>query len=184
MAPALTKRGAALASIGSGLLLTILKLVVGLATGSLAILAEAAHSALDLLAAGITFMVVHIADLPPDENHPYGHARAENLGALAETVLLVVTALWVLRELFTRVFIHTEQPEVNIWALAVLVVSLVVDWRRSRALRRAAAEFKSQAWPPTRPTSATTCSLPASCWPAWCCLPSPSHSRCCRSGCC
>ena len=58
--------------------------MVGVTTGSLAILAEAAHSGLDLLAAGITFLVVQIADLPPDENHPYGHARAEHLGALAE----------------------------------------------------------------------------------------------------
>src|SRR5215510_10153122 len=100
MATHLTKRGAALASIGSGALLTILKLVVGVATGSLAILAEAAHSALDLLAAGITYVAVRIADLPPDENHPYGHARAEHLGALAETVLLIATAALVLRESF------------------------------------------------------------------------------------
>ena len=108
MASPVTKRGAALASIGSGALLTILKLIVGVTTGSLAILAEAAHSALDLLAAAITFVVVYIADLPPDENHPYGHARAEQLGALAETVLLVVTAVLVLRESFIRIFMHLE----------------------------------------------------------------------------
>ncbi len=140
-----TKRGAALASVGSGLLLTCLKLAVGVATGSLAILAEAAHSALDLLAAGITFLVVQIADLPPDENHPYGHARAEHLGALAETVLLIVTALWVLWESFERVFVRVEEPHLNLWAFVVMAVSLVVDWHRSRALARAAAEFKSQA---------------------------------------
>ncbi|MFL5806173.1 MAG: cation-efflux pump [Roseiflexaceae bacterium] len=145
MATKATKHDAALASIGSGALLTILKLAVGIATGSLAILAEAAHSALDLLAAGITYVVVRIADLPPDENHPYGHARAEHLGALAETVLLVVTAALVLRESFIRVFIATEEPHTNIWAFAVLIVSLVVDWRRSRALRKAAQKFKSQA---------------------------------------
>jgi cation diffusion facilitator family transporter len=141
----MTKRGAALASVGSGLLLTVLKLAVGFATGSLAILAEAAHSALDLLAAGITYIVVNVADLPPDENHPYGHARAENLGALAETVLLIVTALVVLRESFLRIFIHPELPETSVWSFVVMGVSLVVDWRRSRALKRAAAEFKSQA---------------------------------------
>src|SRR5262245_23001323 len=140
-----TKRGAALASVGSGLLLTVLKLAVGFTTGSLAILAEAAHSALDLLAAGITYVVVNVADLPPDENHPYGHARAENLGALAETVLLIVTALIVLRESFLRIFVHPEIPETSVWAFVVMSVSLVVDWRRSRALKRAAAEFKSQA---------------------------------------
>jgi cation diffusion facilitator family transporter len=145
MASHLTKRGAALASIGSGALLTILKLAVGVATGSLAILAEAAHSALDLLAAGITYVVVRIADLPPDENHPYGHARAEHLGALAETILLIVTAALVLRESFIRVFIRLEQPHINIWAFIVMIVSLVVDWRRARALGKAAQAFKSQA---------------------------------------
>src|SRR6266545_8165674 len=141
----ITKRSAALASILSGVLLTTLKLAVGIATGSLAILAEAAHSALDLLAAGITFMVVQIADLPPDENHPYGHARAEHLGALAEAVLLVVTAVLVLRESYLRIFVHPEMPEISVWAFAVMIVSLVVDWRRSRALKRAAEQFKSEA---------------------------------------
>lgn len=145
MAKTTTKRGAALASVGSGVLLTVLKLIVGFSTGSLAILAEAAHSALDLLAAGITFLVVHIADLPPDDNHPYGHARAEHLGALAEAVLLVVTALLVLRESFLRVFVRAEMPEISVWAFAVMLISLTIDWQRSRALKRAAAEFKSQA---------------------------------------
>src|SRR5690242_17348533 len=140
-----SKRSAALASVFSGVLLTALKLAVGIATGSLSILAEAAHSALDLLAAGITFLVVHIADLPPDENHPYGHARAEQLGALAETVLLVVTAAIVLRESFIRIFLHVEEPRISVWAFVVMIVSLIVDWRRSRALHQAAAEFKSQA---------------------------------------
>src|SRR5215467_3955880 len=122
MTSTLTKRGAALASVGSGVLLTLLKLAVGVATGSLAILAEAAHSALDLLAAGITYMVVQIADLPPDENHPYGHARAEHLGALAEAVLLVVTAVLVLRESYLRIFVHPELPEISIWAFTVMLV--------------------------------------------------------------
>src|SRR5690349_24079832 len=145
MAPPVTKRSAALASVFSGVLLTALKLAVGIATGSLAILAEAAHSALDLLAAGITFMVVQIADLPPDENHPYGHARAEHLGALAEAVLLVVTAVLVLRESYLRIFVHPEMPEISAWAFGGMIVSLIVDWRRSRALRRAGAESKSDA---------------------------------------
>lgn len=140
-----TKRGAALASVGSGVLLTVIKLAVGIATGSLAILAEAAHSGLDLLAAAITFLVVYIAELPPDANHPYGHARAEHLGALAETILLVVTAAWVLYEAYIRIFVHAEQPEISAWAFVVMIVSLAVDWRRSRALKRAAAEFKSHA---------------------------------------
>jgi cation diffusion facilitator family transporter len=145
MATPITKRSAALASIFSGVLLTVLKLGVGVATGSLAILAEAAHSGLDLLAAGLTFLVVYIADLPPDENHPYGHARAEHLGALAEAVLLVVTGLLVLRESYLRIVIHPEMPEISIWAFAVMIISLAVDWHRSRSLKRAAEQFKSDA---------------------------------------
>jgi cation diffusion facilitator family transporter len=145
MATPITKQSAAIASILSGVLLTCLKLAVGIATGSLAILAEAAHSALDLLAAGITFMVVQVADLPPDENHPYGHARAEHLGALAEAVLLVVTAVLVLRESYLRIFVHPEMPEISVWAFAVMLISLVVDWRRSRALKHAAKQFNSEA---------------------------------------
>ena len=157
MATPITKRAAALASICSGVLLTALKLAVGIATGSLAILAEAAHSALDLLAAGITFLVVQIADLPPDENHPYGHARAEHLGALAEAVLLVVTAVLVLRESYLRIFVHAELPEISIWAFAVMIVSLVVDWRRSRSLEaRGRASSRARRWQPTRRTSPTT----------------------------
>src|SRR5687767_8826540 len=134
MATQITKHSAALASIGSGALLTILKLAVGITTGSLAILAEAAHSALDLVAAAITYVVVSIADLPPDENHPYGHARAEHLGALAETVLLVVTAVLVLRESFLRIFVNPEETHISVWSFVVLIISLVVDWRRARSL--------------------------------------------------
>ncbi|GIV95814.1 MAG: cation transporter [Herpetosiphonaceae bacterium] len=140
-----TKRAAALASIGSGLLLTVIKLIVAFASGSLAILSEAAHSALDLFAAGITFAVIHIAEQPPDENHPYGHARAENLGALAETVLLIATALWVLWKAYERIFISVEIPTITIWAFAVMAISVVVDFTRSRALARAAREYDSQA---------------------------------------
>jgi len=144
MAP-VTKRSAAFASIGSGLLLTVLKIVVGVATGSLAIISEAAHSGLDLLAAILTFVVVHVAEQPPDENHPYGHGKAENLGALAESALLVATALWVLWHAYERIFVTPEIPQVTVWSFLVMVVSLVVDFTRSRSLKRAAEQHKSQA---------------------------------------
>lgn len=123
----------------------MLKLIVGFATGSLGILAEAAHSALDLVAAAVTFGVVHVAEQPPDENHPYGHARAENLGALAETVLLVATAIWVLWHAYVRIFVQTELPVVTIWSFLVMLISLGVDFTRSRALARAAETYRSQA---------------------------------------
>ncbi|GAC1353603.1 MAG: cation-efflux pump [Herpetosiphon sp.] len=140
-----TKQSAALGSIGAGAVLTILKLAVGFATGSLGILSEAAHSGLDLLAAALTYVVVRVSDLPPDENHPYGHARAENLGALAESSLLLATAGWVLWKAYQHIFISPESPEITVWSFVVMLVSLMIDWHRSRSLSRAATSLNSPA---------------------------------------
>ena len=79
------KRWVALTSVGAAIVLTGTKLVVGLATGSLGLLAEAAHSGLDLVAAVITYFAVRFSDRPADAEHPYGHGKVENLSALAET---------------------------------------------------------------------------------------------------
>lgn len=132
-------------SILSGVGLTLAKLVVGLATGSLSILSEALHSLLDLVAAIITFFVVGLSSQPADANHPYGHARAEQLGALAETVLLSVTATLIMSEAYRRLFIHPEIPEVSVWSFVVMGGSIVVDIVRVRALRAAAKAHKSAA---------------------------------------
>ena len=81
------KRSAAGNSVIAALFLTSMKLAVGLITGSLGILAEAAHSGLDLVAAFITFLAVRVSDKPADRDHPYGHGKIENFSALIETVL-------------------------------------------------------------------------------------------------
>ncbi|GGR27143.1 cation diffusion facilitator family transporter [Deinococcus ruber] len=140
-----SKTQAALLSIASGVGLTTAKLIVGLATGSLSILSEALHSLLDLVAAIITFFVVRLSSQPADANHPYGHARAEQLGALAETVLLSVTATLILNEAYRRLFIHPELPEISVWSFVVMGGSIVVDLVRVRALRAAARAHKSAA---------------------------------------
>ena len=132
-------------SILSGVGLTLAKLVVGLATGSLSILSEALHSLLDLVAAIITFFVVRLSSQPADANHPYGHARAEQLGALAETVLLSVTATLIMSEAYRRLFIHPEIPEVSVWSFVVMGGSIVVDLIRVRTLRAAAKAHRSAA---------------------------------------
>ena len=85
------KRKAALSSVIAAIFLTGIKLVVGLMTGSLGILSEAAHSGLDLVAAGMTYFAVKIADKPADREHTYGHGKFENLSALFETLLLFIT---------------------------------------------------------------------------------------------
>ncbi|MDL2210406.1 cation-efflux pump [Desulfovibrio sp. OttesenSCG-928-O18] len=139
------KRKAATASVTAAVLLTVLKLVVGLFTNSLGVLSEAAHSALDLMAAGMTYMAVRIAAFPPDTGHPYGHGKVENLSALVETLLLVITCAWITWEAADRLFFNPVTVKPSVWAVLVMVVSIVVDYSRSRMLMRVAKEHRSQA---------------------------------------
>ena len=139
------KRDAALSSVAAAVFLTGLKLVVGIMTGSLGILAEAIHSGLDLVAALVTFFAVRISDQPPDEGHQYGHGKVENLSALIETVLLLVTCVWIVYEAIQRLFFKPAEIEVSIWAFVVMGISIVVDVSRSRVLSRAAQKHNSQA---------------------------------------
>jgi len=140
-----SKVGVALGSVVAAVLLTVLKLTVGLATGSLGLLAEAAHSGLDMVAALMTLFAVRIADREADASHPYGHGRFENLAALFETLLLLATCVWVIWEAFDRLSTGEMHVETSIWAFAVMAISIAVDWSRSRALKRAAEEHGSTA---------------------------------------
>lgn len=142
------KTVAAVSSVVWSALLTVMKFAVGFITGSLGILSEALHSALDLLAAGGTLYAVRIAARPADDDHPYGHGKIENLMALAETLLLLVTSGWVIREAFSRLM--SDDPgalhvETSIWAFVVVIVSLLVDVNRAAMLKRVAKETKSAA---------------------------------------
>jgi len=139
------KRSAALSSVIAAVGLTGFKIIVGLATGSLGILAEAAHSGLDLMAALLTFLAVRISDKPADRTHLYGHGKVENLSALFETLLLLVTCLWIFYEATHRLFSHRVDLTVNFWSFAVMGTSIVVDISRSRMLYRAAKKYHSQA---------------------------------------
>lgn len=139
------KRNAAFSSVLSAAFLTILKLVVGLLTGSLGIVAEAVHSGLDLVAALVTFFAVRFSDQPPDEQHLYGHGKIENLSALIETLLLLITCVWIIYEAIQRLFFKTVEVQVNIWAFTIMGVSLVVLIIQSRILHRAARKHNSQA---------------------------------------
>ena len=122
-----------------------LKLLVGALTGSLGLLAEGAHSLFDLVSTLITFLAVRIATVPPDANHPFGHERAENLGALAGMALLAGAAIYILYHATKRIFFHPAAPVVNAWSFGVLAVALVVDLYRARALRCASKKYSSQA---------------------------------------
>jgi cation diffusion facilitator family transporter len=139
------KRLVALSSVAAAVFLTLMKLVVGFMTGSLGILAEATHSALDLIAAGITFLAVRVSDRPADREHTYGHGKVENLSALFETLLLLGTCAWIIYEAVQRLLFGHHEIELSWWAFAVMGVSIVVDISRSRALAQAARRYHSQA---------------------------------------
>ena len=139
------KRWVALTSLWAAVGLTSFKVVVGLWTGSLGILAEAAHSGLDLVAAFVTFLAIRAAAKPPDTEHPYGHGKVENLSAMFETLLLLITCVWIFYEAGHRLAYHHGDVEVNAWSFAVMVTSIVIDFSRSRALARIAKKHNSQA---------------------------------------
>jgi len=141
----LEKQKVAISSVIAAVFLTVLKLIVGLMTGSLGILSEAAHSGLDLVAAALTYFAVKIADKPADREHTYGHGKFENLSALFETLLLVVTCGWIIYEAVNRIFFHEVHIEVNFWSFAVIVTAIIVDYSRSRILFKAARKYNSQA---------------------------------------
>jgi cation diffusion facilitator family transporter len=139
------KRGAALSSVVAAVFLTGMKLVVGILTGSLGILSEAAHSGLDLVAAAVTFFAVRMSGRPPDTRHTYGYGKVENLSALFETVLLLVTCGWIIYEAIERLFFRPVPVEPSIVAFVVMAVSIIVDVSRSRMLYRVAKKHHSQA---------------------------------------
>jgi cation diffusion facilitator family transporter len=139
------KQSAALTSLLAAVGLTAIKIVVGLLTGSLGILAEAAHSGLDLVAALMTWFAVRISGRPADRSHLYGHGKVENLSALFETVLLLATCGWIVSEAVHRLTSHRVEVEVTFWSFAVMITSIAVDVSRSRVLSRAARKHHSQA---------------------------------------
>lgn len=139
------KSAAATSSVVAAIGLTTFKIIVGLMTGSLGILSEAAHSGLDLVAALLTWFAVRVSDRPADASHHYGHGKVENLSALAETLLLLLTCAWIIYEAIRRIFFADVHVEANLWAFLVMGVSILVDLSRSRILLRAAKKYNSQA---------------------------------------
>lgn len=139
------KRAVAGNSVLAAIAITTLKIVVGLSTGSLGILSEAAHSGLDLVAAVVTFLSIRVSDKPADADHQYGHGKVENFSAFIETGLLLLTCIWIIYEAFERLFFRKVEIEPTVAAFAVMLLSIGLDYWRSRALGRIAAKYDSQA---------------------------------------
>ena len=125
--------------------MTILKLIAGVLSGSLAVLSDAAHSGLDLAGAALTFFSVRVSDKPADEDHTYGHAKIENLSAFTEAGLMGVSCAWIIFEAMHRILTRGVNLHLSPWPIAVVLSSIGVDFWRSRKLRAVAIKTGSPA---------------------------------------
>lgn len=135
----------AAASAAAAAAVTLGKLVAGLASGSVAIVADAAHSAVDLVATVVTYLAIRAAARPPDPEHPYGHGKAEHLAASFEALLLLLTAAGAVGEALRRLLVQGPELHLSPWVLLVPAASMAVDGWRFRALSRSARRLRSQA---------------------------------------
>lgn len=138
------KRRASLVSVLTVLCLIVLKVTVGLITGSLGVLAQATDSVLDMAASALAFFAVRAADQPPDAEHPYGHGKVENLSALAETLLLLATCAWIVYEAIQRLVFRPVAIEADVWGMVVMLLSIVTSIGLSTYLMGVARRHRSQ----------------------------------------
>ncbi len=138
------KQNTARLSIISNSALVVFKLAVGLAGGAVSIVSEAAHSAVDLIAALIAYYAVRKAAQPPDEHHAYGHGKVENLSAAVEAALIVIAALWIIYEAVQKLTAG-HIPAYLEYGIAVMAVSIVVNWYVSDKLMKVARKTCSHA---------------------------------------
>jgi cation diffusion facilitator family transporter len=119
-----------------------MKIVVGIMSGSVSIISEAIHSTIDLLAAVIAFFSVKISDRKPDEEHPYGHGKFENISGVIEALLIFVAAIWIFYQAGKKMLTH--EPIDNIgWGMLVMVIASIVNVFVSRHLYKVAKETDS-----------------------------------------
>ncbi len=147
MSPAdhtIKSRVAAISVLASATMATA-KFVVGIAIGSLALVSEALHSSVDVVATVVTWLVVRVSDRPADEEHHYGHGKLESVSALGVIAMLYVLAGGILVESYSRLSEGAPPPTVSAIPFIVLLIDIAVNFWRARALQRTARDTKSQA---------------------------------------
>jgi cation diffusion facilitator family transporter len=140
-----TKSRVAAMSVFASAAMAAAKFVVGIAIGSLALISEALHSSVDVVATVITWLVVRVSDRPADEEHHYGHGKLESISALGVIALLYVLAGGILVESYSRLSEGAPPPKISAIPFVVLLIDIAVNFWRARALHRAAHATKSQA---------------------------------------
>ncbi len=132
-------------SIISNTLLIILKLTVGLISGSVSIISEAIHSSMDLIAAIIAYISVKVSDNPPDSRHPYGHGKFENISGVIEALLIFVAAIWIIIEAMKKLLGEETELDSILLGSIVMMISAIVNFLVSRRLYKVAHETDSVA---------------------------------------
>jgi cation diffusion facilitator family transporter len=132
-------------SILSNTCLIIMKLIVGLISGSVSIISEAIHSSMDLMAAIIAFFSVRVSDNPPDSRHPYGHGKVENISGVIEALLIFVAAIWIIVEAAKKLLGEAIELESIAIGSIVMLISAIVNILVSRKLYKVARETNSLA---------------------------------------
>lgn len=138
-----SKTKAARLSIISNTSLIVLKVIAGIASGSVSIISEAIHSSIDLAAAVIAFFSVRVSDNPPDTKHPYGHGKIENISGVIEALLISVAAVWIIVEAVKKIIQGQIELEMVATGIAVMAVSAIVNAIVCRKLYKTARETGS-----------------------------------------
>lgn len=139
------KKRIVITSLIASAILAMLKLIIGLSTNSLGILSESFHSGIDVLAALMTFYAIRTVIKPPDSKFTYGYAKIESLSSLAEILLLFLVAAYIFYEGLERIFVKSIEPDVTVFSFGVMILSIVVDYWRSKTLFKVARKYGSQA---------------------------------------
>lgn len=129
-------------SVVSNTVLVAMKFAVGIMIGSVAVISEAIHSGMDLVAAVIALVAVRAAARPADEEHPYGHGKAENISGTVEALLIFAAAGWIIWEAANKLM-GDHEVEMLGWGVAVMALSAVVNIVVSEMLFRTARETDS-----------------------------------------
>lgn len=131
-------------SVFSNTFLIVMKVIVGIMSGSVSIISEAIHSVMDLIAAVIAYFSVRISDNPPDDDHPYGHGKFENVSGVVEAFLILVAAFWIIYEAIHKIMSPSEVSNLGIGiGSAVMFISALVNFIVSRNLYKVARETES-----------------------------------------
>ncbi len=140
------KRNVALLSVGSNSVLIILKLIIGIISGSVSIISEAIHSMMDWIASVIAFVSINISGKSPDKEHPYGHEKAENISGVIEGILIMVASIWIIYEAVIKLIDKKPIESMSLGiGILVMFISAVINIIVSKKLYKVAKEEDSVA---------------------------------------